>query len=59
MRCSHLIAPGTMLNGFRLAIVLALGLFLAPGLADEAQQVRPVHRIGFLRNGPPPQDLYR
>jgi len=48
-----------MLNGFRLAIVLALGLFLAPGLADEAQQVRPVHRIGFLRNGPPPQDLYR
>ena len=55
MRCSHLIAPGTMLNGFRLAIVLALGLFLAPGLADEAQQVRPVHRIGFLRNGPPPK----
>jgi putative ABC transport system substrate-binding protein len=44
-----------MLNGLRLAIVFALGLFLAPALADETPQVRPVYRIGFLRNGPPPR----
>jgi putative ABC transport system substrate-binding protein len=39
---------------FRLAIVLILGPFLAPILGAEAQQAGPVYRIGFLRNGPPP-----
>jgi putative tryptophan/tyrosine transport system substrate-binding protein len=38
-----------------LAIVVALGPLLAPIVAAEAQQPGKVHRIGFLRNGPPPQ----
>jgi putative ABC transport system substrate-binding protein len=43
------------LNTLRLVIVFALGFLLAPVLAAEAQQAGKVHRIGFLRNGPPPQ----
>jgi putative ABC transport system substrate-binding protein len=45
------------LNTLRLAIVLVLGPWLAPILAAEAQQARPVYRIGFLRNGPPPESF--
>jgi putative tryptophan/tyrosine transport system substrate-binding protein len=45
------------LNTLRLAIVLVLGPWLAPILAVEAQQARPVYRIGFLRNGPPPESF--
>jgi ABC-type uncharacterized transport system substrate-binding protein len=40
---------------FRLAIALLLGPLLAPIFAAEAQQAKPVYRIGFLRNGPPPE----
>jgi putative ABC transport system substrate-binding protein len=43
------------LNTLRLAIAIVLGFLLTPILADEAQQQGPVYRIGFLRNGPPPQ----
>jgi putative ABC transport system substrate-binding protein len=43
------------LNTFRLAIVLILGSLLASISAAEAQQAGPVYRIGFLRNGPPPE----
>ena len=45
------------LNALRLAIVLFLGSFLASILTAEAQQARPVYRIGFLRNGPPPESF--
>ena len=37
----------------RLAVVLTLSLTLAP-LAAEGQQTGKVYRVGFLRNGPPP-----
>ena len=43
------------LNALRLAIALVLAPLLAPILAAEAQQAKPVYRIGFLRNGPPPE----
>jgi putative tryptophan/tyrosine transport system substrate-binding protein len=43
------------LNIIRLAIILTLGSFLALALAAEAQQASPAYRIGFLRNGPPPE----
>jgi putative ABC transport system substrate-binding protein len=39
----------------RLAIVLVFGYLLTMIPAAEAQQAGPVYRIGFLRNGPPPQ----
>jgi hypothetical protein len=42
------------LSVLRLAIVFVLSL-LAPILAAEAQPAKPVYRIGFLRNGPPPE----
>ena len=50
-------AGGMTLNALRLAIVLFLGSFLASILTAEAQQARPVYRIGFLRNGPPPESF--
>ena len=43
------------LNALGLAIALVLAPLLAPILAAEAQQAKPVYRIGFLRNGPPPE----
>src|SRR5438874_11575272 len=43
------------LSALRLAIVLILGPLLAPILAAEAQQAKPVYHIGFLRNGLPPE----
>src|SRR5258705_4384287 len=43
------------LDAFRFTIVLVLGALLAPILAADAQQAKPVYRIGFLRNGPPPE----
>jgi putative tryptophan/tyrosine transport system substrate-binding protein len=39
----------------QLAIVLVFGYLLTMIPAAEAQQAGPVYRIGFLRNGPPPQ----
>jgi putative tryptophan/tyrosine transport system substrate-binding protein len=42
------------LSVLRLAIVFVLSL-LAQILAAEAQPAKPVYRIGFLRNGPPPE----
>jgi len=45
------------LDAFRLTIVLVLGALLAPLPAAEAQQAKPVYRIGFLRNGPPPESF--
>ena len=47
----------TLNAALRLVIVLVLGPLLAPVLAVEAQQPRPVARIGFLRNGPPPESF--
>src|SRR4029077_7544249 len=41
----------------RRAIVLVLGALVAPLPAAEAQQAKPVYRIGFLRNGPPPESF--
>jgi hypothetical protein len=43
------------LNTLRLAIAIVLGFLLTPSIAGEAQLQGPVYRIGFLRNGPPPQ----
>src|SRR3954466_16120975 len=42
------------LSALRFAIALVLAPLLAPILAAEAQPAKPVSRIGFLRNGPPP-----
>jgi putative ABC transport system substrate-binding protein len=38
----------------RFAIFLVLGASLAPVADAEAQQPAKIHRIGFLRSGPPP-----
>ena len=55
--CRRLIAARLALSKLRLAIVLVLGTLLTPVFAVEAQQARPVYRIGFLRNGPPPESF--
>jgi putative ABC transport system substrate-binding protein len=54
--CRRLIAARMALSKLRFAIVLVLGTLLTPVFAVEAQQA-PVYRIGFLRNGPPPESF--
>jgi putative ABC transport system substrate-binding protein len=54
--CRRLIAPRMALSKLRFAIVLVLGTLLTPVFAVEAQHA-PIHRIGFLRNGPPPESF--